>query len=91
MPREYRDPLPVLAPRVAKAAPELEPLREVTLTEAEPWLAGSNRKAFLRRFAPRLSDTTFRAAVLARPAAFPEWDRMLRPERYRPKDKDSVN
>jgi len=91
MPRAYRDPLPVLAPRVAKAAPELEPLREISLAEAEPWLSGSNRKAFLKRFAPRLSDAAFRAGIIARPAAFPEWDRVLRPERYRPKDQDSAN
>ena len=91
MPREYRDPLPLLAPRFAKAAPELEPLREITLAEAEPWLASSNRKAFLKRFAPRLSDATFRAGIIARPTMFPEWDRIVRPERYRPKEKDSVN
>ena len=91
MPREYRDPLPILAPRFPKAVTELEALREITLTEAEPWLSGSNRKAFLKRFAPRLSDPAFRAGIIARPAVFPEWDRMLRPERYRPRDKDTVN
>ena len=48
---------------------------DVSLAEAEPWLAGANRRIFVRRFTPRLADPAFRAAVAARPAAFPEWDR----------------
>ncbi len=85
MPREYRDALPSLASRFPRDI-ELAPQGELTLAEAEPWLAGANRRMFVKRFAPRLSDPTFRASVIARAAAFPEWDRIVRPERYRPRD-----
>jgi len=87
MPREFRDALPALAARFPTER-TLEPIGEVTLAEAEPWLVGGNRRAFVKRFAPRLSDPAFRAGVVARPAAFPEWDRIVRPERYRPKESD---
>ena len=85
MPRELRDALPELASRFPVAPASLATLREVTLAEAEPWVAGPARRAFLRRFTPRLADPEFRAAVSARPSAFPEWDRILHPEKYRPK------
>ncbi len=63
-------------------SPPPAPGAEVTLAEAQPWLDGPYRKAFLRRFAPRLRDPAFRAGVEARLAAYPEWDRTLHPERY---------
>jgi hypothetical protein len=84
MPVQFRDQLPAFADRY-REAPTLAAGSEVTLAEAEPWLAGPARRAFVRRFTPRLRDPAFRGGVLARPAAFPEWDRMLNPEKYRPK------
>ena len=86
LPRQFRDPLPTLASRFPVAPETLVKVGDVSLAEAEPWLAGANRRAFVRRFTPRLSDPAFRAAVAARPAAFPEWDRVLHPEKYRPKE-----
>lgn len=85
MPREYRDALPSLASRFSRDV-ELVPQGEITLAEAEPWLVGANRRIFVKRFTPRLSDPAFRAGVIARASAFPEWDRIVRPERYRPRD-----
>jgi hypothetical protein len=90
MPREFRDRLPTLAAHFPKDV-ALTPVGDVTLPEAEPWLAGANRKLFLKRFGARLADPAFRSAVIARAAAFPEWDRVLRPERYRPRDPDAAN
>lgn len=90
MPREFRDRLPTLAAHFPKDV-ELMPVGDVTLQEAEPWLAGADRKLFLKRFTPRLADPAFRSAVIARASAFPEWDRVLRPERYRPRDADGTN
>ena len=89
MPVQFRDQLPALADRY-REAPPLAAGSEVTLAEAEPWLAGPARRAFVRRFTPRLRDPAFRAGVLARPAAYPEWDRMLNPEKYRPKAADDA-
>jgi hypothetical protein len=86
LPRQFRDALPALAANFAEE-PELVRGREITLAEAEPWLApGASRRTFVRRFTPRLSDPAFRAGVNARIAAYPEWDRILHPEKYRPKE-----
>ena len=86
LPRQFRDALPALAANCAEE-PELVRGREITLAEAEPWLApGASRRTFVRRFTPRLSDPAFRAGVNARITAYPEWDRILYPEKYRPKE-----
>jgi hypothetical protein len=86
LPREFRDPLPTLASRFPVPPETLVKIGDVSFAEAEPWLVGMNRRAFVKRFTPRLSDAAFRAAVAARPAVFPEWDRVLHPEKYRPKE-----
>jgi hypothetical protein len=90
LPRQFRDALPALAANFPEE-PELVRGREISLAEAEPWLApGASRRTFVRRFTPRLSDPAFRAAVNARITAYPEWDRILHPEKYRPKETNSV-
>ena len=88
MPRALRDKLPSLASRFAAAPGSLTAGREVTFAEAEPWLTGTTRKAFARRFAPRLADPAFRAAAAAARPPVPEWDRTLHPERYRPRESE---
>ena len=86
LPRQFRDALPALADHFGEE-PELVRGREITLAEAEPWLVpGASRRTFVRRFTPRLSDPAFRAAVNARIIAYPEWDRILHPQKYRPKE-----
>ncbi|HKU86225.1 MAG TPA: hypothetical protein VJV77_07785 [Casimicrobiaceae bacterium] len=90
LPRQFRDALPVLAANFSEE-PEVVRGREITLAEAEPWLApGASRRTFVRRFTPRLSDPAFRAGVNARITAYPEWDRVLHPEKYRPKETSAV-
>jgi hypothetical protein len=85
IPRQQIDPLPALAARFKAAKVQLVADQEVTYAEAEPWLAGPYRKMFLKRFEPRLKDRDFRAAVDAHIAHYPEWDRILHPEKYMPK------
>ena len=82
MPRPLLDPLPLLAARQAGAAPALRPVGEADLDDVEAWLNGPHRRAFLRRFMPRLSDPAFRAEVEKNIGRFPEWDRVLHPEKY---------
>ncbi len=84
MPRALEDPLPTLAGRY-KSPATLVAEGEIAYAEAEPWLAGPYRRIFLKQFAPRLRDREFRAAVDARIARYPEWDRILHPEKYLPK------
>jgi len=84
LPRHFVDPLPALAARI-KAKPALVADHEITYAEAEPWLASRDRAAFEKRFASRLRDPAFRAAVVPNLARYPTWDRMLNPEKYAPK------
>ena len=85
IPRQLVDPLPKLAPKYKAARGQLVAEQEVTFAEAEPWLTGPYRKLFLKRFQPRLKDRAFRAGVEAHIARYPEWDRLLHPEKYLPK------
>ena len=80
MPRSMRDPLPKMAARFQGKSPALSPGREASLADADAWLAGPARPAFVKRLAPRLKDAEFRAAVLARASNYPEWHRALNPE-----------
>jgi hypothetical protein len=82
IPRPLLDALPRLAPRFAGPGPTLTAGAEVTYADAEPWLAGPYRRAFVKRLTPRLSDAEFRAGVEARIGSYPEWDRMLHPEKF---------
>ncbi|HQR10976.1 MAG TPA: hypothetical protein PLW68_06580 [Casimicrobiaceae bacterium] len=85
IPRHLIDPLPAVSAKYKDAKIRLPAEQEVSFAEAEPWLAGPYRKIFIRRFQPRLKDPTFRADVEARISQFPEWDRVLHPERYLPR------
>jgi hypothetical protein len=82
MPPYLRDALPKLAARFTGTGPALTSLGEVAYSDAEPWLAGPYRRAFVKRLTPRLSDPSFRSGVEAHIASHPEWDRMLHPEKY---------
>jgi hypothetical protein len=83
MPRHFADPLPSFA-RKFVTRPQLAADGEVSYAEAQPWLAGSDRAVFERRFASRLADPVFRKAVEPDVARYPSWDRRLHPEKYAP-------
>ncbi len=84
MPRHQIDNLATLAPRFKGQRPALVAEREITLAEADPWLAGPYRRAFVRRLHGRLADPAFRRDVEAKIAAYPEFDRVLHPEKFAP-------
>lgn len=80
LPRNFLDPLPTLAPGLkSKAAPIVD--HDITYAEAKPWLA-LDRPVFERRFTARLRDPAFRKAADAEIARYPNWDRMLHPEKF---------
>jgi len=84
MPRHLIDRLATLAPKFKGKPTNLSVDREITLVEADPWLTGPYRRAFARRLSGRLADPTFRKAVEANSAAYPDFDRILHPEKYPP-------
>jgi len=88
MPRPFRDTLPSRLSRFAgkrAAEPRLE--HEVSYQEIQPWLTIGHawRRGFVQRFQPRLNDAEFRKGIEAHLGEFPEWDRILHPEKYEPK------
>jgi hypothetical protein len=72
----------MLAGRHTGPAPTLRPAGEAELDDVDEWIGGPYRRAFLRRFTPRLADPAFRADVEKNIARFPEWDRVLHPEKF---------
>jgi hypothetical protein len=87
MPRHFRDPLPNRATLYQVSRVQLVADRTITYAEAEPWLAGPYRRAFLKRLQPRLADAEFRGPVMAKLQAYPEWRSVLAPPETPPPDK----
>jgi hypothetical protein len=85
MPRQFIDPLPSRAATVSPSRTVLAADRGVNYAEAKPWLSGPYRRLFLKSFRPRLRDSAFRNAVEVDIGSYPEWDRVLHPEKYLPK------
>ena len=84
MPQPFRDTLPSRQSHFAGKKP-VEPKHDhdVTYAEVEPWLKmGAWRRSFEERFQPRLKDAEFRRAVESHITEYPEWDRILHPEKY---------
>ena len=84
MPQPFRDTLPSRQSHFAGKKPaEPNHDHDVTYAEVEPWLKmGAWRRSFEERFQPRLKDAEFRKAVESHIAEYPEWDRVLHPEKY---------
>jgi hypothetical protein len=82
MPRHLIEKLASLAAKFKGKRPPLAVDREITLAEADPWLTGPYRRTFSRRLGGRLADPAFRKAVEANIAAYPDFDRILHPEKY---------
>lgn len=87
LPRAFLDTLPSRLGRWS--ARESAPRRIGTLAydDARPWLDAEPalRAAFVSRWKGLAKDPAFRAGLLADMSAHPEWDRVLFPEKYRPK------
>lgn len=87
LPIPFRDRPPELLARYKekRVAPKRD--RDVEFAEVDQWLriVPSWRRELLRRFQPRLKDTAFRQGVESRIKDYPEWDRILHPEKYEPK------
>jgi hypothetical protein len=88
MPRHFRDDLPVLVDRFKNRRAEPKSEHEVTYAEVEVWLkAGSSiKRNFVKRFEIRSRDPEFRRKLIENLREHPEWDRVLFPEKYEPKD-----
>jgi hypothetical protein len=88
MPRHFRDDLPALLDRFKNRRSEPKRDHEVTYAEVEAWLkAGSAiKRNFVKRFEIRSKDPEFRRKLIENLREHPEWDKVLFPEKYAPKD-----
>ncbi len=88
LPRAFVDTLPPLFAKYAarKIEPVLE--RPVHFAEVDMLLKmfPLERRQLLSRFSERLKDREFRAGVDGKISSYPEWDRILHPQKYLPKD-----
>lgn len=87
LPRGFVDSLPRRAARFQANPVEPGAATPVAYAEVSRWLNGEAplRTMAVQRFTPRAGDRAFRAALVAELRAHPEWDRVLFPEKYRPK------
>jgi len=87
VPKVYLDNLP---PRIARYKDrEVAPRRieELTYAEVEMWLKSppAIRQPIMQRFVHKADEPEFRQALIANMKFHPEWDRIVFPEKYRPK------
>lgn len=87
MPRGFADSLPRRAARFQANPVEPGAATPVAYAEVSRWLNGEAplRALAVPRFAPRIADRAFRASLVAELRTHPEWDRVLFPEKYRPR------
>ena len=87
LPRAFADSLPRRATRFQARPAEPGAGEPVAFADVAHWIDGEPtlRALAVARFAPRSSDRSFRAALVAGLRSHPEWDRTLFPEKYRPK------
>ncbi len=88
MPRHYRDSLPSRLDkyRIADVRPKEGP--DFTYADVEHWLKAepSVRRQFVQRYRAKSKDAAFRAGLVANLSSHFEWDPVLFPEKYLPKD-----
>ena len=86
LPRAFRDTLPLRLAQVAGREATAEALPPLPYAELQPWLTAEPalRREFPHRFAQRLSEGEFRAAVRAHLRQHPEWTALLDPPRKKP-------
>ena len=88
MPRAFRDSLPVRLDRFrdrqvqAREAPDFGYADVASWLQSEPAL----RRPLMQRWRSKTREPSFRAALVANLPAHPEWDQILFPEKYKPKE-----
>ena len=88
LPKVFLDPLPSRMARYKEREVQPKRVDDVSYAEVETWLKAPPdiRRPMLARFRPRVSDPAFRAALVANLKSHPEWDPILFPEKYKPKE-----
>jgi hypothetical protein len=88
LPKLFLDPLPSRLARVKDRPAQPRQMEVVTYASVETWLKApyAFRRPMPARFRPLADDPAFRDALIANLRFHPEWDRILFPEKYQPKE-----
>ena len=88
LPRGFLDTIPSRSARFKDRQVAPKRVEEVSYSDIEVWLKAERevRRPLMRRWQPRARDPEFRNALVANLRHHPEWDPILFPEKYRPKE-----
>jgi hypothetical protein len=91
MPKAFLDSLPSRMARYKERQAQPKRVDDVSYAEVEAWLKAppAIRRPLVPRFEPRASDPAFRSGLVANLRFHPEWDPILFPEKYEPKEPQS--
>lgn len=87
LPRSFLDTLPARAALFRDRETTPKALGEITYADVQAWLSAEPalRRPAMPRWRALTRNAAFRTPLVANMAAHPEWDRVLFPEKYRPK------
>lgn len=90
MPRGFRDSLPLRFERFRDADVKPKDAPAFSYADVEPWLKAEPwiRRPLMQRWRAKAKEPAFRAELIENLSSHPEWDPILFPEKYQPKDKD---
>lgn len=88
MPRFFRDSLPLRYERYRDRPVQPKDAPDFVYTDVEHWLKAESsvRRPLMQRWRGKAREPAFRNALVANLSAHPEWDPILFPEKYKPKD-----
>lgn len=88
MPKPFLDSLPLRAARFKDREVVPKPGAELTYNDIQEWLQAEApfRRQFVERFRSKTREPAFRAALIANLNSHYEWDPILFPEKYLPKE-----
>jgi hypothetical protein len=88
MPRAFRDSLPPRLDRFAERQVQAKDAPAFGYADVAPWLQAEPaiRRPLMQRWRGKAREPAFRSALIANLSAHPEWDPILFPEKYKPKD-----
>lgn len=88
VPRPFRDSLPPRVERFRDRAVQPKDATPFGYAEIEAWLQAEPavRRPLMPRWRAKLREPGFRSALIAHLSAHPEWDPILFPEKYMPKE-----
>jgi hypothetical protein len=91
MPKAFLDSLPSRMARYKERPVQPKRVDDVSYAEVEAWLKAplAIRRPLVSRFEPRASNPAFRSSLIANLKFHPEWDPILFPEKYEPKEPEA--